>query len=614
MQNRYQRWLAAGLGLALVMPAVAVAAEGDIVARFKIKGPLAEQPDAMGLAALLGDEAPPNMFDLLEKLKKARSDDNVKAVIFDIDSASLGVAQIQELRAQFEALEAADKEVWVLTEGLDNGGLMLGSAASQLILVPSGEVVIHGLYGEALYFKNLLDKIGFKADILHCGDYKSAGEPFYRTGPSDADKEQTNRLLDSMFETWITETAKSREISPDQMRAHVDKAIFSSKEALEAKLVDKLMYREDFVKAIKNRYGDDVKVNSNYGGPKAPEIDFDNPFAVFKLLGDVMKTPDASTEPAIAVVYVESMITSGKTEHGLFGGVSNAGSDTVRKAIAQAAEDDNVKALVLRVDSPGGSALASDIICEAAERFRKTDRPFIVSMGNVAASGGYYVSALSDTIFAEPGTITGSIGVVGGKIVTKEFWDWVGVTGHEYKRGKRADIMNTNRPWDEEERAVMMDMMNRIYGDFKDRVLAGRKDKLKKEIDKLAGGRVYTGAQALDLGLVDKLGGLNDAVKYAAAEAEVSDYELRVFPRPKTFMDVLGEIFGGKEKDEEFVDNTMRLGQTFLRQPAVASMLEGVKAVDPQKARKIVQFLIQMELFSHERVLMVGSHANLLIR
>ena len=605
----------AASAMAVFISSVAKADPGDIIPTFKLSGPLAEQPDTSGISALLGGRAPLTMFDLLEKLRKARTDKAVKAVIFHIDEAALGLAQVQELRAQFEALRAVDKDVWVFAEGLNNSTLMLGSAASRLVLVPCGEVVIHGIYAEALYFKNLLMKIGVEADILHCGDFKSAGEPFYRTGPSKEDEAQTNRLLDSIFDQWINDIAKSRQISPETMRQLVDKAIFSAPEALAAKLVDKLMYREDFVDAIKKRYGVGTQISSDYGGPKSPDLDLENPFALFKFFGDMMKMPTASTKPAIAVVYVENMITSGKTEQGMFGGTSNAGSDTVRRAIAEAAADDSVKALVLRVDSPGGSALASDIMCEAAKRFKETGRPFIVSMGNVAASGGYYVATLGDRIFAEPSTITGSIGVVGGKMVTKGLWDWAGVTGHEYKRGKHSDIMNSNRVWDDEERAVMMDMMNRVYGDFKDRVLEGRKDKLAKDLDSLAGGRVYTGVEALQLGLVDQLGGFTDAIKYVAAEAEVSDYELRVFPRPKSLMDVLGEMFGGKEKEDKFViEENRRVGDRFVRQPTIAAMLDGVRAVDPQKARVMHNFLIQLEQLSTERVLLVGPHMTLLIR
>jgi len=588
----------------------ALAGEDDVVAVFDIKGSIKEAPDQSGLGELFGDKAPTTMYDLLEKLRTARTDEHLQAVIFDIEDAALGFAQIQELRAQFEALRAADKDVWIYAETLGGGTLMLGSAASQLILLPTGEVSLKGMYGEASYYKNMMDKIGLEADILHCGAYKSAGEPFYRTGPSKEADEQTNKLIDSMFEQMVESIAKSRRLEPDRVRELIDIGAFSAKEALEAKLVDKLAYREDFVKAIKKRYGSDVKISHKYGKKKGPEIDFENPFAIFKLFSDIMKGPKESDKPAIAVVYVEGMITGGKSESGFFGGAENAGSTTVRKAIAKAAEDENVKALILRVDSPGGSAIASDVICEATKRFKKSGRPIIVSMGNVAGSGGYYVSTLGDTVFAEPSTITGSIGVVGGKIVTKGLWDWVGITGHEYKRGKHADIMNTNRKFSEDERAIVSKMMNRVYEEFKGRVMEGRTKHIKGDLEPLAGGRVYTGKQALAIGLVDRLGGFADAIKYTAGEAELgNDYELKVFPKPKNIMDIFAEAFGGKEDKEDFVSLKtagMRLGAKFAGLPGVGAGLEALRKLDPMKAQALQNFLIQMELLSNEGVLLVG--------
>jgi protease-4 len=457
-----------------------------------------------------------------------------------------------------------------------------------------------------MYFKGLLEHIGIEADIMHCGDFKSAGEPFYRTGPSEEAEAQNNRLFDAIFEQLVKNIADSRGQTEQQVRDHVDQALFSSKEAIEANLVDKLMYREDFVDAIKKKYGDDVEVTANYAAKKNElDIDFNNLFAVFKLFGDLMKPLKPSTDPAVAVVYVEGPITTGPTNQGFFGGAENAGSDTVRRAIAEAAADSSVKALVLRVDSPGGSALASDIIAEATQRFKASGRPFIVSMGNVAASGGYYVATAADQIFAEPSTITGSIGVVGGKMVTKGFWDWAGITTHEYKRGKFADIMNTNRKWEPEERKVINDMMYRVYGDFKDRVVAGRAGKLTDDIEALAGGRVYAGSTAIQIGLVDRLGGFTDAVKYAADEADLSDYELRVYPRPKSPFDLLAEIFGGEKKEDKFVST--RLGSL----PAASAALEAIRAVDPQKARITADFLRQVEMLSNEGVLLISPTATL---
>lgn len=605
MMNRNRPLLSLLICTAIALPGTAMAE--SIVAVFRIKGPLAEAPAQVGLAELLGDKAPVNMFDLLERLRQARTDNNLQAVIFDIEDAALGMAQIQELRTQFEALKATDKDVLVYCETLSPGKLMLGSAASQLWLLPSGDVDIRGMYGEGSYYKNMLDNIKVEADILHCGDYKSAGEPFYRTGPSKEADEQTNRLLDGMFEQMIDCIAKSRRLSPEKVKSLIDRGMMSPQEALEAKLVDKLGYREDFIASIKKRYGDELKIARNYGKEKGPTIDFSSPLAIFSIFNDMMKGKKQSDKPAVAVVHVESMITQGETESGLFGGASNAGSSTIRKAIAKAAADDSVKALVLRVDSPGGSAIASDIICEATKRFKDSGRPLIVSMGNVAGSGGYYVSALADVIFAEPTTITGSIGVVGGKIVTKGLWDWVGITSHEYRRGEHADLMNTNRRFSDDERKMVSGWMNRIYEDFKGRVLEGRKDRIKGDLEPLAGGRVYTGKQALEIGLVDRLGGMADAIKHAASEAELdANYEVRIYPEPQTIFDILMEGMSGDEDSDKFVAVSSALASRYSGLPQISSALEALKALDPAKAKALQNFLVQMELFSSECVLMIG--------
>lgn len=590
---------------AFALPAAALAE--NTVAVFKIKGPLAEAPAQMNLGEIFGEAAPMNMFDLLERLREARTDKNVQAVIFDVEEAMLGMAQIQELRAQFEALKATEKDVLIYCETLTPGKLVLGSAASELWLLPSGDVDVRGIYGESSYYKNMLDNIKVEADILHCGDYKSAGEPFYRTGPSKPAEEQLNRLLDGIFEQMVENIAKSRKLSPEKVIALMDKGAMSPKEALEAKLVDKLAYREDFIASVKKRYGPELKIARNYGKEKGPKIDFSNPFAFFSVFSDMMKGKKHSDKPAVAIVHVESMITQGETESGLFGGTSNAGSSTVRRAIAKAAADDSVKALVLRVDSPGGSAIASDIICEATKRFKDSDRPFIVSMGNVAGSGGYYVSALADVIFAEPSTITGSIGVVGGKIVTKGLWDWVGITSHEFKRGEHADLMTTNRRFSDEERAMVQGWMNRIYEDFKGRVVEGRGKKIKGDLEPLAGGRVYTGKQALEIGLVDRLGGMADAVKFAASKAELgTNYEVRVYPEPQTIFDKIMEGMSEDDDADKFVSIQTALSSRFAGLPQVASTLEALKALDPAKAVALQKFLIQMELFSSECVLLIG--------
>ena len=599
MQRRSLKFLAAVLAVG-VLPLPARA--GDTVVHIILKGPLAEAPPSLDIGlAIGGGDKPQSMFDLLKKLNRIRSDDEVRGVLFELDEAALGFAQIQELRAQFEKLRAADKDVWVFAETLTPGQYLLASAATKIVMMPRGELVLMGIYAEASYFKNMLDKIGVEADIIHCGDYKSAGEPFYRTGPSKPAQEQEDRLLDSLYAQLVSLIADSRKIAADEVKASIDKAFMSPADAKKAKLVDETMYREDLNAALKRKYGDDMKLTRSYGKEKGPELDMNNPLSIFNFFSEVMKGPKKSHKPSIAIVYVDSMIVSGSSEDGFTGNTS--GSTTIRRAIEKAAQDDSVKALVLRVDSPGGSAIASDVIAEAVKRCKK-EKPVVVSMGDVAASGGYYVSCLADQIFAEPGTITGSIGVVGGKMVTKGLWDWVGVTGHEYKRGEHADLFNTNRKFSNDERKIVSDMMNRVYGEFKDRVTDGRGKKIKGDLEKLAGGRVFSGADAIKIGLVDQLGGLADAVRYAAEKAEVSKYEMRVLPEPKTIFDLLFKGLLDKD-DEDDVSTRVHYGASLMQSPLLQGAMPMIEKSDPHKAAAIRRALMQLELMGRENVLLL---------
>ena len=250
----------------------------------------------------------------------------------------------------------------------------------------------------------------------------------------------------------------------------------------------------------------------------------------------MFKAPAAAApqKDAVAVVYVEGPILPGYSQPTLFGAYNAAFSGDIRKALETAAKDESVKAVVLRVDSPGGSVEASEVILNAARQV-KTQKPLIVSMGDVAASGGYYVACGADAIFADETTITASIGVVGGKLVTTDLWNKLGVNWVGHKRGANADLLSSTRPFDEAQRKVISDYMQQAYEVFKGHVTKGREGKLRKPIDEIAGGRVYTGKQALDLGLVDQIGGLQQAVEYAAAKVSLKNYDIRVIPEPKDF-------------------------------------------------------------------------------
>jgi protease-4 len=295
------------------------------------------------------------------------------------------------------------------------------------------------------------------------------------------------------------------------------------------------------------------------------------------------------------------MIESGYGQSSPFSRSTGAFSGNIRKALEEAVKDDAVKAIVLRVDSPGGSAEASDIILEATQRV-KGHKPLIVSMGNVAASGGYYISCAADTIFADEMTITGSIGVVGGKLVTTGLWNKLGVNWVAQKRGANAGLMAGDHPFAGPQRARIEDLMQATYKQFKDHVTQGRGERLKKPIDEIAGGRVYTGKQALDLGLVDRIGGLNEALDFAAKRASIGNYEIKIIPEPKDFLTELVESLSGKEtrpSDIEVTGGTQRID---FRSPLYQSALPLLSQLDPRRCAAFRQALGRLELIRREGV------------
>jgi protease-4 len=279
-----------------------------------------------------------------------------------------------------------------------------------------------------------------------------------------------------------------------------------------------------------------------------------------------------------------------------------AKSTTIRKALDEAAEDETVKAVVLRVDSGGGSVTASDIILEATRRI-EAKKPMIVSFGNIAASGGYYVACGSDFIFADKTTITGSIGVVTGKLATTDMWGKIGIQWKEYNRGKNAALFSSARVFDENEREIIMTLMRETYSVFKNHVTTARGDKLSKDIEEIAGGRVYTGEQGLKLGLVDKIGTLDDAITYAAKQAGISDYEIRVLPQTKNFLEILSEEMGGGQKEERRISFRLpTAGGLTGKTSLMKAVLPVLRNLDPQRMRAVCNMLTHLEIIRQERV------------
>jgi len=575
-------------------------ADAGVIAVFQISGTLREAPPAFDLG--FAEEDRPTLYGLVEKLRKAGKDERVRAIVLTFDAPEMGLGQIQELREAVRALRGTDKDVYSWLEQGGMGLYLLASAAPRVFMAPVGELDLTGLHVEQTYLKGLLDKIGLEADIEPVGDYKGAGEPFTRTGPSEQALEMLGWLTNDIFEQMLEAMAESRGLGRDDLRAIIDRGPFTAQAALREGLVDEVLYPGEVVELLRRRYGKDVVFDRAYGEKDSPEIDFSSPFAFFKFLGEAMGKAGARKRAGVAVVYVDGMIVDGETEHDLFGDGGTVGGTTLRRVLDEAREAEHIKAVVLRVDSPGGSALASDIIWNAAESL-KAVKPLVVSMGNVAASGGYFVSAGAGTIYADPACMTGSIGVITGKLVTRGLWDWLGVSFYEHSIGRNADLYNTNRRFDDRQRAIIRAQAEEVYRVFTARVEAGRGERLRKDLAELAGGRVFTGRQALEHGLVDRLGGLHDAIADAAGQAGLTSYDVVLLPEPRNFFEYL---FAGRHDRRKEVPS---LRQLMGPGPAGGSpLLEAVRALrkaDPVRARAILTALRQLDMLGRERTLAV---------
>ena len=425
-----------------------------------------------------------------------------------------------------------------------------------------------------------------------------------REGPSAEAEKMQNWLLDSMFETQLDLIAKGRKADAAKVREWIDNGPYSAEKAKAAGLIDAVEFKQDFEATLKLKFGHDLVFDRKYGKKKTPKLDLSSPFAIFKLFGDMAADTQKKKggKSAVGIVHVDGAIAIGGGTVSPFG-VGGASSTAIRKALNDAANDDSVKAVVLRVDSPGGSAVASEIILDATRRV-KAKKPFVVSMGDVAGSGGYYVACASDVIFADESTITGSIGVVSGKLVTSGAWKKIGITFKSYKRGENAGMLASDAPFSKTERERMQGYMDDIYDVFKGHVEAIRGKKLKKPIDELAGGRVYTGRQALELGLVDKIGTLEDAIRHVAREAKLSDYDVREIPEPKSVIErILEEASGNKEENTDL--RTLRLPVGGRYDSLVDLAMPYIRNLDPERVRVVKQALQRLQLIQQEGVVLM---------
>ena len=553
-------------------------------------------------ALLMGGEVT-TFRRLVERLSRAADDEQVAAVVLKGEFSALGSAQIEELRRVLDHIKGKGKPVYAHVDTLDMEQYVLLSGASRLSVSPTGDVWVTGIYSEAPYLRGLLDKLGIEPDFMTCGAYKSAAEIFTRTGPSVEAKENREWLVDGLFSSYLRLISEGRGVPVEKVESWVDSGLYTAEQAHQAGLIDAVEYHQDFLTYIKNTHGDDVQFDKRYGRPKQKSLDLSSPFGVFQFYVDLLSgsKPKPSTKDAVAVVYVEGPILPGSPQSDPFSGLAGgaAYSTPIRAALDQAARDPHVKAVVLRVDSPGGSAVASEVILEATRRV-KAVKPFVVSMGNVAGSGGYYVACGADTVFAESTTITGSIGVVGGKLATRGLWDKIGVHWEPVKRGENAGMIYSADKFSPGERQRLQQWMDEVYRVFKNHVTSIRGSRLKKDIEDLAGGRVYTGRQALELGLVDRLGGLSEAIQYAAGQAglEAGKYEVRTLPEAPSFLDLLlGET--PEDKDPAILRIQEALN---LQLSESATGYRWLVSVEPRRSRALYQAIRELSVLQRDRI------------
>lgn len=511
------------------------------VAHIKLSGDPEES--AGGAESLFG--APPENFKAkLDRIRKAAKDDKIKALYLEIDDLSVGFGKLNELKAAIQSVKAAGKKVFAYSEDPGAKSYLLGLAADVFAIPEGGTVNLVGLRAEITFYKDTLSLLKLQVDVLRVGDFKGAVEPFIRDSLSPENRLQISSMLNDNFDNEIVAAMiaarPARKWTAPELHEIIDRGPFTAKKALSLGLIDRVAYPDEFEAGFARDLGvPAAKVERDYAKAKA-SADM-NPLAILSAFGSPRKRSE-SKKDKIAVIYAVGGIESGKGGEGLFGGES-VGSQTMVEAFHEAEKNPTVKAIVLRIDSPGGSALASDMIWRAVTTSKK---PVIASMGDVAASGGYYIAMGANRIFAEPGTITGSIGVFGMKIVTGGLEQWGGMKTEVVSRGKNSGINSSTFPWNESERKAMQETIDEIYGTFVGKAVQGRNKAgvniTRDELNKLAGGRVWTGRQAKANGLVDELGTLDDAIAYAKKKAGLEgkkDVELLMLPRSTSVLDRL---------------------------------------------------------------------------
>jgi len=477
----------------------------------------------------------------IKDLERAKTDEKIKGIFLEVGAFGAAPSTMLDVRNALEDFKSSGKWIVSYAEGYSQGGYFVASAANEVYMYPEGEMDWRGMNAEIMFYKNMLDKLEIEAQVVRGPNnkFKSAVEPYIYDKMSPENKEQMQTFISDIWRVVLDKISASRGVTVEQLNMYADSlTLYSANEVVASKLIDGLKYRDEVNAILKGKLGleatakdEDLKMvslgdyHSNGRGKKDGE------------------TPDFKKDK-VAVVYAVGAIESGE------GDDQTIGSERIAKALKQAREDEKVKAIVLRVNSPGGSALASDVIWRETQLIKQSGKPFYVSMGDYAASGGYYISCAADKIYANANTITGSIGVFGVMPNLEKFWNnKLGITFDRFETNPHADLVSANKPLDEAEKTMLQNMVAGIYDDFTGKVATGR-NMPQAQVDSIGQGRVWSGEDAKNLGLVDEIGDLSACVKAAAAKAGMTDYAVKELPALIDPIQKMVEELTGQKQDQ----------------------------------------------------------------
>ena len=563
-------------------PAAKSKIEPRQIAHVRLTGAISNAPGGMAMFSLGGKSV--TLRDWLQRLAVIRRDEKITAVALQIGSPAVSWAHAQELADAIARLGKV-KPVHVHLTSSGTSGYLLASAGETLSMEPMGQIMVTGLAAELTFFRGSLDWLGIEPQFIQIGRFKGAAEPYARTKPSKELTGEYDKILDDLYDQLISQIAKQRKLSPKAVRSAIDKGPFTASAARKLRLVDQteslVQWRARLSGKYKNK-GLQAEWKKDFGKKKEDALDLSNPFALLRILvgGQASKKIN---DPTVAIIHADGMIMSGKSTESLFG-VKTVGAATLVKCFDQVAADKRIKAVIFRIDSPGGSALASELIYQAVKRCA-AKKPVIASIAQTGASGGYYIAVGADTIIADAAGITGSIGVISGKLAVKGLMDQIGVSTHAITRGKNAGLM-LSRPWNDREKAVMRAMAQDVYDIFTKRVKDSRGKRIG-DIDKVAQGRIFTARQAKANGLIDSIGGMSEAVALAKKQAKLDACYYITLPKPPSLMDMLS-------------------GEADVKSLAPLSSMTALKRLGA--GRSTAYLLTLADLLSRERILMALPH------